>query len=62
MQDFGFDLRREAQLATLTEDVVRSSSRRAKKLDSDRSDPLALGGYRMCLAAGRPADVEVSSR
>src|SRR5258707_2812519 len=36
MQDLGFDLRREAQLNTLTEDVVRSSEIEGKKLDSDQ--------------------------
>ena len=34
MQDVGFDLRREAQLSTLTEDVVRSSEIEGEKLDS----------------------------
>jgi Fic family protein len=34
MQDLGFDLRREAQLNTLTEDVVRSSEIEGEKLDS----------------------------
>ena len=36
MQDVGFDLRREAQLSTLTEDVVRSSEIEGEKLDSDQ--------------------------
>ena len=36
MQDLGFDLRREAQLSTLTEDVVRSSEIEGEKLDSDQ--------------------------
>jgi len=36
MQDLGFDLRREAQLNTLTEDVVRSSEIEGEKLDSDQ--------------------------
>src|SRR6202789_1431947 len=34
MQDLGFDLRREAQLNTLTEDVVRTSEIEGEKLDS----------------------------
>jgi len=34
MQGLGFDLRREAQLSTLTEDVVRSSEIEGEKLDS----------------------------
>jgi Fic family protein len=34
MQDLGFNLRREAQLSTLTEDVVRSSEIEGEKLDS----------------------------
>src|ERR1700676_2001515 len=34
MQDLGFDLRREAQLNTLTEDVVRSSEIEGEKLDN----------------------------
>src|SRR5258707_1940644 len=36
MQDLGFELRREAQLRTLTEDVVRSSEIEGEKLDSDQ--------------------------
>jgi Fic family protein len=36
MQDLGFDVRREAQLSTLTEDVVRSSEIEGEKLDSDQ--------------------------
>jgi Fic family protein len=36
MQDVGFDLRREAQLSTLTEDVVRTSQIEGEKLDSDQ--------------------------
>lgn len=36
MQDLGFDLRREAQLRTLTEDVVRSSEIEGEKLDSNQ--------------------------
>jgi hypothetical protein len=36
MQDIGFDLRREAHLSTLTEDVVRSSEIEGEKLDSDQ--------------------------
>jgi Fic family protein len=36
MQDLGFELRREAQLSTLTEDVVRSSEIEGEKLDTDQ--------------------------
>jgi Fic family protein len=36
MQDLGFDLRREAHLSTLTEDVVRSSEIEGEKLDSNQ--------------------------
>jgi len=36
MQDLGFDLRREAHLSTLTEDVVRSSEIEGEKLDGDQ--------------------------
>jgi Fic family protein len=36
MQDVGFDLRREAQLSTLTEDVVRTSEIEGEKLDSEQ--------------------------
>jgi Fic family protein len=36
MHDLGFNLRREAQLSTLTEDVVRSSEIEGEKLDSDQ--------------------------
>lgn len=36
MQSLGFELRREAQLSTLTEDVVRSSEIEGEKLDIDQ--------------------------
>jgi Fic family protein len=36
MQGLGFELRREAHLSTLTEDVVRSSEIEGEKLDSDQ--------------------------
>ena len=36
MQGLGFDLRREAQLSTLTEDVVRSSDIEGEILDADQ--------------------------
>jgi len=36
MQDLGFELRREAQLSTLTEDVLRSSEIEGETLDSDQ--------------------------
>jgi Fic family protein len=36
MQDLGFELRREAQLSTLTEDVVRSSEIEGERLDRDQ--------------------------
>lgn len=36
MESLGFDLRREAQLSTLTEDVVRSSEIEGEKLDIDQ--------------------------
>jgi Fic family protein len=36
MQDLGFELRREAHLSTLTEDVVRSSEIEGEKLASDQ--------------------------
>jgi Fic family protein len=36
MQGLGFELRREAQLSTLTEDVVRSSEIEGEKLDIDQ--------------------------
>jgi len=36
MQDLGFELRREAQLNTLTEEVVRSSEIEGENLDSDQ--------------------------
>jgi Fic family protein len=36
MQALGFELRREAQLSTLTEDVVRSSEIEGEKLDSEQ--------------------------
>lgn len=36
MQSLGFGLRREAQLSTLTEDVVRSSEIEGEELDADQ--------------------------
>jgi Fic family protein len=36
IQDLGFELRREAQLSTLTEEVVRSSEIEGENLDSDQ--------------------------
>jgi Fic family protein len=36
MEGLGFDLRREAQVSTLTEDVVRSSEIEGERLDSDQ--------------------------
>lgn len=36
MESLGFDLRRQAQLSTLTEDVVRSSEIEGEKLDRDQ--------------------------
>ena len=36
MQDLGFELRREAQLSALTEDVVRSSEIEGERLDTDQ--------------------------
>lgn len=36
MQDLGFDLRREAQLSTLTEDVLRTSEIEGEELDNDQ--------------------------
>jgi len=36
MHDLGFELRREAQLSTLTEDVVRSSEIEGERLDSNQ--------------------------
>ncbi len=36
MQDLGFELRRDAQLSTLTEDVVRSSEIEGEKLDTEQ--------------------------
>src|SRR5271168_2336349 len=59
MQDLGFDLRREAQLSTLTEDVVRSSEIEGERLDSDRvrsSIALRLG---MDVGGLLPADRNV---
>src|SRR5260370_2698484 len=56
MQDLGFDLRREAQLATLTEDVVRSSEIEGEKLDSDQVRSSLARRLGMDVGGAVPAD------
>src|SRR5882672_2515480 len=59
MQDLGFDLRREAQLNTLTEDVVRSSEIEGKKLDSDQVRSSIARRLGMDVGGLVPADRDV---
>ena len=59
MQDLGFDLRREAQLSTLTEDVVRSSEIEGEKLDSDQVRSSIARRLGMDIGGLVPADREV---
>src|ERR1700679_601688 len=59
MQDLGFDLRREAQLNTLTEDVVRSSDIEGEKLDSDQVKSSIARRLGMDVGGLVPADRDV---
>jgi Fic family protein len=59
MQDLGFDLRREAQLNTLTEDVVRSSEIEGEKLDSDQVRSSIARRLGMDVGGLVPADRDV---
>jgi Fic family protein len=59
MQDLGFELRREAQLTTLTEDVVRSSEIEGEKLDSDQVKSSIARRLGMDVGGLVPADRDV---
>jgi len=59
MQDLGFDLRREAQLRTLTEDVVRSSEIEGEKLDSNQVRSSIARRLGMDVGGLVPADRDV---
>jgi Fic family protein len=59
MQDLGFDVRREAQLSTLTEDVVRSSEIEGEKLDSDQVRSSIARRLGMDIGGLAPADPNV---
>jgi Fic family protein len=59
MQDLGFELRREAQLSTLTEDVVRSSEIEGEKLDSDQVRSSIARRLGMDVGGLVPSDREV---
>ena len=59
MQDLGFDLRRETQLNTLTEDVVRSSEIEGEKLDSDQVRSSIARWLGMDVGGLVPADRDV---
>lgn len=59
MQGLGFELRREAQLATLTEDVVRSSEIEGEKLDSDQVRSSIARRLGMDVGGLVPADRDV---
>src|SRR5450755_3279395 len=59
MQDLGFDLRREAHLSTLTEDVVRSSEIEGERLDSDQVRSSLARRLGMDIGGLVPADRDV---
>lgn len=59
MQDLGFDLRREAELSTLTEDVVRSSEIEGEKLDGDQVRSSIARRLGMDVGGLMPADHNV---
>lgn len=59
MQHLGFDLRREAQLSTLTEDVVRSSEIEGEKLDSAQVRSSIARRLGMAVGGQVPADRDV---
>ena len=59
MQDLGIDLRREAQLNTLTEDVVRSSEIEGERLDSDQVRSSIARRLGMDVGGLVPADRDV---
>ena len=59
MEDLGFDLRREAHLSTLTEDVVRSSEIEGEKLDNEAVRSSLARRLGMDIGALPPADRNV---
>ena len=59
MQDLGFEVRREAQLSTLTEDVVRSSEIEGEKLDNDQVRSSIARRLGMNVGGLVPADRDV---
>src|SRR6266404_1822840 len=59
MQGLGFELRCEAHLSTLTEDVVRSSEIEGEKLDSDQVRSSIARRLGMDIGGLVPADREV---
>ncbi len=59
MQDIGFELRREAQLSTLTEDVLRSSEIEGEKLDTDQVRSSIARRLGMDVVGMVPADRDV---
>lgn len=59
MESLGFDLRREAQLNTLTEDVVRSSEIEGEKLDIDQVRSSIARRLGMDIGGLAPADRDV---
>jgi Fic family protein len=59
MEDIGFDLRREAHLRTLTEDVVRSSEIEGEKLDNDQVRSSLARRLGMDIGGLLPADRNV---
>lgn len=59
MEDLGFDLRREAHLNTLTEDVVRSSEIEGEKLDNEQVKSSLARRLGMAIDGLFPADRNV---
>ena len=59
MEDIGFDLRREAHLSTLTEDVVRSSEIEGEKLDNEQVRSSLARRLGMDIGGLLPADRNV---
>lgn len=60
MENLGFDLRREAHLRTLTEDVVKSSEIEGEKLDSDQVRSSIAQRLGMDIGGLVPADRNVA--
>ena len=47
MEGLGFELKREASLSTLTNDVVKSSAIEGENLNPDQLDPMNITRFRL---------------